>query len=64
MRLLGAFTSYIKYFSNARMFYNNIYYFWKLESIFFFLRKKEDIRKHGHKNKLGAHLNKKTTYTR
>ena len=36
MRLLGAFISYIKYFSNAWMFYNNIYYFLKLESIFFF----------------------------
>lgn len=35
---------------------------WKV--VFFFLRKKEDIRKHGHKNKLGPHLNKKTTYTR
>lgn len=40
MRLSGAFISYIKYFSNAWMFYNNIYYFGKMESIFFKERKR------------------------
>ena len=44
MRLLGAFISYIKYFSNAWMFYNNIYYFLKLESIFF-LKKERGYQK-------------------